>query len=122
MRSSTPNLVSELIDFVKRQGYRPGDRLPTIRQLSATLDLGRNAIRDGLLEAQTLGFVRIEPRLGVFVQNLDPANGTDRLTPALEKTLCQDQNLFHVVDARLLVETELAAEVARTRRAEDLLP
>lgn len=125
MTVTTPskNLVSDLMDFVRRGGYGPGDRLPPIRQLSATLGFGRNAIRDGLLEAQTLGFVKIEPRLGVFVQELDPVSRADGLAPALERVLAQPgQNLFHLVDARLLVEVELAGEAARTRRPEDLLP
>ncbi|HYT92369.1 MAG TPA: FadR/GntR family transcriptional regulator [Gemmataceae bacterium] len=116
------NLVSDLLDFVRREGYGPGDRLPTIRQLSATLGSGRNAIRDALLEAQTLGFVRIEPRLGVFVQDLDPENRTVGLVPALEQSLSQEQNLFHLVDARLVLESELVAAAARNRRPEDLLP
>ncbi len=125
MTVTTPskNLVSNLMDFARSEGYGPGDRLPPIRQLSAALGFGRNAIRDGLLEAQTLGFVKIEPRLGVFVQDLDPVSRGDGLAPALEKVLTQDeQNLFHLVDARLLVEVELVGEAARTRRPEDLLP
>lgn len=122
MAVTTPSrsLVSDLLDFVRREGYGPGDRLPPIRQLSHTLGVGRNAVRDGLLEAQTLGFVKIEPRLGVFVKDAGRADG---LAPALEKVLTQEeQNLFHLVDARLLVEVELAGGAARTRRPEDLLP
>src|SRR3954454_919851 len=110
------------MEFVRRQGYGPGERLPPIRQLAAALGLGRNAIRDALLEAQTLGFVRIEPRLGVFVQDLDPINQTDGLVPALAQSLGQEQILFHGVYARLLVETELVVWATRTRRPEDLLP
>lgn len=117
------SFVADLQDFVRREGFGPGDRLPTIRQLSTTLGLGRNAVRDGLLEAQTLGIVRIEPRLGVFVQDHKPVNHSEGLGLALEKTLSlEEQNLFHLVDARLMVESELAAEAARTRRPEDLLP
>jgi DNA-binding FadR family transcriptional regulator len=117
------NLVADLMDFMRQQGYGPGDRLPPIRELSTKLGFGRNAIRDGLLEAQTLGFVKIEPRLGVFVQELGAEGRADESASGLEKVLTQEgQNLFHLVDARLLVEVELAGEAARTRRAEDLLP
>src|SRR5262245_16114673 len=101
------------MDFVRSEGYKPGDRLPAIRELSATLRHGRNAIRDGLMEAQTLGFVRIEPRLGVFLQSLDPGH-VDEL-PALKNGAQENQNLFHVVDARLLVEVELAGQAALKR-------
>lgn len=125
MNLATPDndVVNDLMELIRREGYRPGDRLPSIRQLSTTLGLGRNAIRDGLLEAQTMGFVKVEPRLGVFVQHLDPTHRADGLAQALETSLSrEEQNLFHLVDARLLVEVELAGTAARTRRPEDLLP
>ena len=125
MALTTPSqsVVSDLLDFVRREGYGPGDRLPPIRRLSVALGLGRNAVRDALLEAQTRGFVRIEPRLGVFLQELDTTDGAGALGPVLERALGQEeQNLFHLVDARLVVEAELAAAAARTRRPEDLFP
>jgi GntR family transcriptional repressor for pyruvate dehydrogenase complex len=111
------------VDFMRSEDYGPGDRLPPIRELSAKLGIGRNAIRDGLLEAQVMGFVKVEPRLGAFVQDLGALSAADGPAPAFEKMLTQqDHNLFHVVDARLLVEAELAGEAARVRRPEDLLP
>ena len=117
-----PGLVNELLTFVRREGYEPGDRLPPIRALSEALKTGRNVVRDGLLEAQTLGLVRIEPRKGVFLQGKG-IQATDGCCRALEKSLNQgDQNLFHLVDARLVIEAELASVAARTRRPEDLLP
>jgi DNA-binding FadR family transcriptional regulator len=123
LTTSSKSLVSALLDFVAHEGYGPGERLPPIRQLSVALGQGRNAVRDALLEAQTLGFVRIEPRLGVFLADLNPAQSAGELGPMLERALGQEnQNLFHLVDARLVVETELAADAARTRRPEDLLP
>lgn len=121
--TSSGSLVSDLMDFVRREGHGRGDRLPSIRKLAETLGHGRNAIRDGLLEAQSKGFVKIEPRLGVFVQDMAPVSQPDRLEQTLEQNLAAEaQNLFHVVDARLLVEVELVGEAARLRRPEDLLP
>lgn len=121
--SPAKNPVSELMDFLRCEGYGPGDRLPPIRRLSAILGFGRNAIRDGLLEAQTMGFVEIRPRMGVFVQDPDGVSRSEGLAQTLENVLThEEQNLFHLVDARLVVEAELAAEAARTRRPEDLLP
>lgn len=121
--SAGRNVVNDLMEYVHGAGYGPGDRLPPIRELSATLGIGRNAVRDGLLEAQTLGYVRIEPRLGVFLQDVESGGRAEGLATTLEKVLSQDeQNLFHLVDARQLLEVELAGEAARTRRPEDLLP
>jgi DNA-binding FadR family transcriptional regulator len=116
-------LVDELVAFIQRDGRGPGDRLPPIRELSRVLKVGRNAVRDGLLEAQTLGLVKIEPRQGVFVQSAAAGGRLNQMGRMIETVLSrEEQNLFHLVDARLVVETEMAAEAARTRRPEDLLP
>jgi GntR family transcriptional repressor for pyruvate dehydrogenase complex len=121
--ASSKNVAGKLIDYVRREGYAPGTRLPPIRQLAATLGVGRNVVRDALLEAQTLGLVRIEPRLGVFVQAVAVVNGEGSIEAALDKALGQEeQNLFHLVEARLVVEAELAGQAAARRRPEDLLP
>jgi GntR family transcriptional repressor for pyruvate dehydrogenase complex len=117
----TKSLVNDLIDLVRRDGYGPGDRLPSIRQLSTTLGLGRNAVRDGLVEAQSMGLVRIEPRLGVFVRDVNPEVPSSTLPQAWDLAE-HERNLFHLVDARLLMEVELVAQAARNRRPEDLLP
>lgn len=117
------HLVGELMDFVRGNGYAPGDRLPSIRVLAEKLGVGRNVVRDSLLGAQTMGLVKIEPRLGVFLQHPRPDAGADGLAATLETALTRDdQNLFHLVDARLLVEAELAGAAALHRRPDDLLP
>jgi DNA-binding FadR family transcriptional regulator len=112
------NVVQELVDYVRRQGLSRGDRLPSIRQLADSLDLGRNVVRDALMQAQTLGLVKIEPRLGIFVQNPEivaPADGAAFLES-------EEQNVFHLIDARLLVEVELVGLATQAQRPEDLLP
>ncbi|HQU44627.1 MAG TPA: GntR family transcriptional regulator [Pirellulales bacterium] len=116
-------VVEGLADFIRNEGFADGDRLPSIRELADRLKAGRNAVRDALLEVQALGLVRIEPRQGVFVQTADSKGRADRAGRVLEQSLSRDdQNLFQWVDARLAVETAVAAEAARTRRPEDLLP
>lgn len=82
-----------------------------------------NVVRDALLHAQTLGVVRVLPRSGAFVQSLDITPLGDALADSLHISLsAEEHNLFHVIDARTLVEVELAGLAADRRRDEDLLP
>lgn len=117
------DVASDLVDYIRRQGYVRGDRLPSIRQLSGALGVGRNALRDGVLQAQAKGLVRIEPRLGVFVQNPNAVPVADGLAESLEHALAREtHNIFHLLDARLLVELELVGKAARAGYSEELLP
>lgn len=115
--------VGAILDLIQEQGLKVGDQLPTIRELAAALGAKPNLIRDALMRAQTMGVVRVVPRSGAFVQSLTFAPMVDAIAKTLPQELVrQDHNLFHLLDARRLLEVELIARAARARKLEDLLP
>lgn len=112
-----------LLDLIQEQGLNVGDQLPSIRELAVSLGVKPTVVRDALLQAQTMGLVRILPRSGAFLQSLSYAPLVDALASTLKPALMQeDHNLFHLLDARRLLEVELAGRAADRRRLEDLLP
>lgn len=122
-RHSSRELVRRLVDHIRAEGLSVGDRLPSIRQLSETFKVGTNVVRDALMQAQTMGLVKIHPRSGAFVQSLSYAPLVDALTHTLDTSLMQvDHNLFHLLDARRLIEIELAGLAAERKQVEELLP
>src|SRR5262245_7065515 len=115
--------VHAILTLIQERGLKAGDQLPTIRDMAATLSVKPNLIRDALMRAQTMGVVRVVPRSGAFVQSLTFAPMVDALARTLPQALGrQDHNLFHLLDARRLLEVELIARAARGRKLEDLLP
>ena len=116
-------VVSRLVEHIRQSGMKPGDRLPSIRTLAGRLKLGPNLVREGMLQIQTMGLVKIHPRAGVFVKSLDFSPLVNALEATLSTALSnQDQSLFDLIDARILVEIETAGLAAARRRTEDLLP
>ena len=108
---------------------KAGDQLPSIRELADQLDVKPTAVRDALLQAQTMGLVKVLPRAGAFLQAASPM--PRGVVPALEAVLSgifpiawsdDEFNLFHLLDARRLVEIELVGRAAERRRLEELLP
>ena len=117
------DVVHDIMEFVREKGFHRGDRMPSIRELAVTLGHGPNVVRDGVLHAQSMGLVKIEPRLGIFVQNPEAVRLSDDLSRSLHGALVRkDQNVFHLLEARIFVEVELAGKVARAKRHEELLP
>ena len=120
-------LVARLRDFSEAQSLQPGDRLPSIRELAEQFDVKTGAVRDALLNAQGRGLIKVLPRAGAFVEALvePPAKSTSaaRLGTRLRELLAaENQNVFHLLDARETLETALIAEAARKRQVEDLYP
>lgn len=113
-------------NVVQEQGLKAGDQLPSIRELAERLDVKQSVVRDALLKAETLGLIKVQPRAGVFLR-ANASLPTDHVDAALEDVfqtaLTNDEhNVFHLLDARRLIEIELAGRAAETRRLEDLLP
>lgn len=121
--SVQPDLVRVLIRYIQSKGLAVGDRLPPIRELAEIFVVAASAVRDAQIQLQTMGMIKIVPRSGAFVQSVNLASLVDAMTDTLDNALMQaDPSLFHLLDARQLIEVECATTAARRRRIEDLLP
>lgn len=115
--------LSLILEIVREKGLTSGEQLPSIRELAEQLEVKPTVVRDALLKGQGRGLFKILPRSGAFLcRSVSDANEStfqneDRLFAGR-----QEHNLFHLLDARRVVELELVARAARERRLEELLP
>ncbi len=63
------NLGSDFLNYIIRQGYQPGDRLPSIQELTndAHLDMSANKVREQLEVARTMGWVEVRSKRGTRI-------------------------------------------------------
>jgi DNA-binding FadR family transcriptional regulator len=116
-------VVERLLELIQQKRLGVGDRLPNIRELAATLGVNTSSVRDAFLQAQTMGILRILPRSGAYIQSLTYAPLVGVLASTIGAALLQaDNNLLQLLDARRLIEIELAGRAAERRRLEELLP
>lgn len=125
-QNSTGAVVGAIADLIQQRELKVGDKLPPIRDLATLLDLKINTIRDGLMQAQTLGLVKVLPRAGAFVQQTALSSGGLSLL-SLERDFAWElqnanHNLFHLLDARRVLDLELGRRAIERRQLEDLLP
>jgi len=116
-RKKTYELVAErLVAEIGERRLRPGDTLPTERQLTQEYRVGRSSIREALRMLESQGL--IEPRgSGMFVvaEFRNPLNQSLSLLLSLDAS-----NLRELYEMRMLIEGELAALAADRRTDEDL--
>lgn len=120
--ASVVDLVGALIAEGK---LRPGERLPSIRDLATRFGVKIGTVRDALIAAQSQGLVKVLPRLGAIVQSPDSASLSAALGKAIPNDLSelvdeQDQNLFHILDTREALELATVARACRRRELPDL--
>ena len=60
--------------LIKERGFRPGDALPSQRDLAVRLGVSRASLREALSSLSALGVVNVQPGKGVFVQAPAPSS------------------------------------------------
>ncbi len=112
--------VRELENRILSGDLKPGDRLPTSRQLCAQMGVSLTIVNAGVAELQNKGFVEVKPRHGVYVKDYRE-NGNLAVLLAI---LRFNGGRLNAEDIRAFCETRLAldpvvAELAACRANEE---
>ena len=108
-------VAQQLLAQVRSGAYAPGMRMPSERELMASLAVGRSTIREALNGLAVLGVIEIRHGQGAFVVNTDPATSPGSLTTSLAKGVTRD-----LLEARVAVEVTIAELAARRRTPADV--
>jgi GntR family transcriptional regulator, transcriptional repressor for pyruvate dehydrogenase complex len=108
-------VARRLLDYLLSGEVRPGERIPSERQLAASLGVNRPAVREAIRALGFLGLLEVRPGSGTYFRGPDK----DVLFRLFEWSL-----LFGEGEARDLMETRAELEViasgrAAERRSED---
>ncbi len=114
-------VFERILGLIKDGSLKPGDHLPTERDLATQLDVSRTSIREGLRALEMMGYV--ESRVGVgggtFIKNSSPAEMIEPMTRLLS-TYKKKEFFLQIVEVRLIFETATAKLAARRRDEVDL--
>lgn len=112
-------VVSMLTERINRGDYSPGTKLPSERKLQDELGVGRLALREALSRLSALGIIKTSHGKGTFVLNrLQSSTIKNILIPHF--ALSDSKRLQELVDARAMVESEIAGLAARQRTENDI--
>ena len=67
--SAVTEVTRRLLDYFTSDAVQPGSRLPPERQLAASLQVGRSAVREALAALEVLGVVDVRPGSGTYLRS-----------------------------------------------------
>ena len=67
--SVVTEVTRRLLDYFTSDTVQPGSRLPPERQLAASLQVGRSAVREALAALEVLGVVEVRPGSGTYLRS-----------------------------------------------------
>jgi len=69
----TAQVINYILDLIKKGHVKPGERLPTEKQLTEELSVSRTCVREAIKSLQSLQFISVKPKIGAVV--LEPRPG-----------------------------------------------
>lgn len=103
-------IIDQVRDLISSGRLKPGDRLPSERELAQTFHVGRSTVREAIRSMESLGLIEVRAGEGTFLAGPSPRNTQDPLTANLFKAWSTHFKLFEV---RAVLEPSLAALAAR---------
>ena len=102
-------LVERILGFVAAGQLRPGDKLPSERELASRFHVSRPTVREAMRALSVLGVVEVRHGGGAFVGEL---NAEDLLGPLNFFLSLSDVTVEKLYAARKLIEGEICALAA----------
>jgi GntR family transcriptional regulator, transcriptional repressor for pyruvate dehydrogenase complex len=110
-RAALPEQIAErILKMITDRHLKPGDKLPAERELAATMNVGRPALREALRALAMMNIIEIRQGAGAYITELEIAQLVQHLDFVFGLS---DAAILDLFDARKIVEVgiiELAAQ------------
>jgi GntR family transcriptional regulator, transcriptional repressor for pyruvate dehydrogenase complex len=117
-RSSIAEQVAKkLLDLIRTRNLKPGDMLPTERELAAMMQVSRPSVREAIRGLQILGVLKVRQGYGIYVS---PLGASDLLAPLQFLLTLNAANIDALYEIRQLVDPGIARLAAERISAPDL--
>lgn len=113
---ASERIVHRILALVKAGDLKPGDRLPSEREMVEKFQVSRPTVRESVRALAVLGVVKTRHGGGIFVSAMEAA---DLLGPLSFFLTLQSMEVDKLYQARAVIEGEIAALAALARSDDD---
>lgn len=113
-RAKLYELVTQKLEQMIRRGeLKPGDKLPSERDIMVAFNIGRPAVREALLSLQNKGLIVTENGRRATVSRPNVANIFTALDSFVGMIIGNTESFKHLFDARVFIEAAIARNAAK---------
>jgi GntR family transcriptional regulator, transcriptional repressor for pyruvate dehydrogenase complex len=109
--------VARQIERLILKKLRPGDKLPSERELAELLSVSRSSIRDAIRSLELAGMVEPRQGAGTIVREITANSVTTPFANALKR---KEELMGELLDFRKMIEPPLAARAATHASADEI--
>ena len=107
----------KLLDYFKKNAFKPGDAIPKELELAEALQVSRNVVREALSRLKMLGMIESKKKRGMVLSEPDIFGGFERV---LDPLILEQQTLQDLFELRMVLEMGLADLIFRRKTEEDV--
>ncbi|MCZ8524105.1 MULTISPECIES: FadR/GntR family transcriptional regulator [Paenibacillus] len=120
-RITTQKIYEAIAEQIKERivsgQLKPGDKLPSAKELSERYEVGRSTVREALSALKAMGLVEIHQGEGSYVRSIEAG---DVGLPEFDYLLMSRDTVMELLEARQALEISNAGLAAVKRTAEDI--
>ncbi len=106
------DIVEQIKDLIRDGALKPGEKLPSERQLAQMLEVGRSSLREAINSLSMMGLVEVKRRKGIYVGTVS----APLITDPLRQLMADGQKTFaDLYDIRIDIEVASARAAAELR-------
>ena len=113
----TSQVIDHILNLIKSGQVRPGDKLPTEKQLTAELKVSRTCVREAVKSLESLRVLSVRPKVGAVILEPSPTALFNAETLSAFSHL---QTTDVLMEFRKILEVGLASLAAEKTTGEDL--
>jgi GntR family transcriptional repressor for pyruvate dehydrogenase complex len=110
-------IIEQFKALLSRGELKPGDELPSERELADLIGVSRPPLREALNALQAMGFLEIKPRRKCVIKSITEKSLQDPLSLLIEDDI---DKLFELLEIRRAMETWAAYNAAQRATEEDI--
>ncbi len=113
--------TTKLLELIRERGFRPGDKLPSERDLAVLFGMSRGTVREALIRLDTLRMVDSRPKSGIYLQpSIDERSIEAMVLFANTDTPLESIEVAQSVEMRSVLESESMRLACLRRTPRDL--
>ncbi|MGE5422303.1 MAG: FadR/GntR family transcriptional regulator [Ignavibacteriales bacterium] len=102
-------IVDQIKDMISSGTFKPGDRLPSEREMSSMLGVSRASVREAVTALQAMGILEVKPGEGTYAAY---TQNNDTFEPLAMVLAMENNPLPQLMEVRRILEGEAAALAA----------
>jgi len=109
-------IVDQIVDLIRQNKYKPGDPIPSQRELAKLLNVSRTAVREAMTVLEKAGLIEVRAGARTVIREMPRTSQRE-----LDFTGLMDKaDLSQLLELRIMLEGEIAAAAAEKATDEEL--